>query len=88
MIYSCGLVLLTSAALFTNRALAFDGNPILKASLTEDMVTATEGYPDPGENHVHIVPSAPPGNYFGMSPLKAGRSVVTHHGQEIRTRSE
>jgi len=88
MIYSGGLALLTSAALFTNRALAFDGNPILKASLTEDMVTATEGYPNPGENYVHIVPSAPPGNFFGMTPLKAGRSVATHHGQERRTRSE
>jgi hypothetical protein len=88
MIYSGGLALLTSTALFTSQALAFDGNPILKASLTEDMVTATEGDPNPGENYVHFVPSAPRGNYFGMSPLKAGRSVATHHGQERRTRSE
>jgi len=88
MIYSGGLALLTSAGLFTNRALAFDGNPILKASLTEAMVTATEGDPNPGEYYVHIVPSAPPGNYFGMSLLKAGRSVVIHHGQERRTRSD
>jgi hypothetical protein len=39
------IAFLGSAALFTSPALAFDGNAIQLASLTEDMVTATEGYP-------------------------------------------
>jgi hypothetical protein len=82
------IALLGSAALFTSPALAFDGNAIQLASLTGDMVTATEGYPNPGENYVRIVPSAPPGNYVVMSPLTAGRSVATHHSPERRTRSE
>jgi hypothetical protein len=62
--YILRIALLGSAALFTSPALAFDGNAIQLASLTGDMVTATEGYPNPGENYVRIVPSAPPGNYF------------------------
>ena len=78
------IALLGSAALFTSPALAFDGNAIQLASLTGDMVTATEGYPNPGENYVRIVPSAPPGNYVVMSPLTAGRSVATHHSPERR----
>ncbi|MGA7657609.1 MAG: hypothetical protein WCA96_12630 [Methylocella sp.] len=82
------IALLGFAALFTSPALAFDGDAIQLASVTEDMVTATEGYPNPGENYVHIVPSAPPGNYVVMSPLTAGRSVATHHRPERRTRSE
>jgi hypothetical protein len=61
-------------------ALAFDGNAIQMAS--------TEGYPNPGGNQVYTYPSAPPGYYFVMPPLTAGRSVATHHRPERRTRSE
>jgi hypothetical protein len=82
------IALLGSAALFTSPALAFDGNAIQLASLTGDMVTETEGYPNPGENYVRIVPSTPPGNYVVISPLTADRSVATHHSPERRTRSE
>jgi hypothetical protein len=38
-------------------ALAFDSNATQMASLTEDLVTATEDYPNPGGNYVPIVPS-------------------------------
>jgi hypothetical protein len=69
-------------------ALAFDGNAIQMAFLTEDLVTATEGYPKLGGNQVYTYPSAPPGYYFVMPPLTAGRSVATHHRPERRTRSE
>jgi hypothetical protein len=82
------IALLGSAALFTSPALAFDGDAIQLASVTEDMVTATEGYPNLNGNYVHIVPSAPPGYYFVMPPLPAGRSVAIHHRPERRTRSE
>ncbi len=78
------IALLGSTALFASPALAFDGNAIQLASLTGDMVTATEGYPNSGENDVRIVPTAPTGNYVVMSPLTVGRSVATHHSPERR----
>jgi len=68
-------------------ALAY-GNATQMASLTEDMVTDTEGYPSSGGNYVHIVPSAPTGSYFAMPALTGGRSVAIHHGRGGRTRSE
>jgi hypothetical protein len=68
-------------------ALAY-GNATQLASLTEDMVTETQGYPSSGGNYVHIVPSAPTGTYFAMPPLTGGRSVAIHHGRGGRTRSE
>jgi hypothetical protein len=58
-------------------ALAFDGNAIQMASLTEDMVTATEGYPNAGGNHVATYPSTPPSYYSARPPLITGRSVAT-----------
>jgi hypothetical protein len=58
-------------------ALAFDGNAIQMASLTEDMVTATEGYPNAGGNHVSTYPSTPPSYYSVMPHLMTGRSVAT-----------
>ena len=58
-------------------ALAY-GNATQMASLTEDMVTETQGYPSSGGNDVHIVPSAPTGSYSAMPPLTGGRSVAIY----------